>query len=342
MGNVARIGIVGGRKVPINGVRRVNGRGDLNSFSKNILKHYRFDEVADKILSDFPLDVSDIARLLTEAPFPLLLKLIELRCCPPVRKAPTPVVLLPLASWCRQFDDASVLSLASNFLRNVSQKEVCVVFDELDFLALEGRLGELIKEILICRPGLSLIAPSAEEIVSWIVMREGSSASAVQVVKLVRILGQLKRAGFSHLSPTMNLEYMKLVKQAGFSTCLTTCVDQFDVFEDLAQELSQIRELSGPADIVDLWGPGVSGCGRTSMSYASVDVILLHTLAVGALCLDRAVAIRASSSYFSLEAMTFAPHCGANDFGMGAADLGAAAYFNLQPLETLQELTSIF
>jgi len=342
VGDLARIGIRGGKKTPVSGLHMAGSHGDIDEFSRDILRRYDYEEIADKILSNTPLNFRDVFRLFADATFPIQLKLVELRGCKPTYKSPSPVVLLPLGSWFRQFDDVSILSLASNFLQNVQQDQFFVVFDEINYECLDGRFGELAREILISRPGLSLIAPSAEDIISWIVRHDGMSSPAIQIVKLVRLLGLLKKAGFSHLCPSSKPELVKLVHQAGFPAHMITYIDQFDTMDGLAKELLDINELSGVCGMVDLWSPGLSSGRAKGLSYAPVDVLLLCTLAVGTLCLDNVPARRASSSFFSLDALTLAPYCGANDFGLGAVDLGAAALFQVQPFDTLQEISSRF
>ncbi|MCB0337797.1 MAG: hypothetical protein KDD62_15880, partial [Bdellovibrionales bacterium] len=81
MGKLAKIGIFGGKKVPVEGLEIAVPQPQyktLNTFELASFESFGMRELAEKLLDGTVLDVSDIERLLTEAPFSSLLKLVEL------------------------------------------------------------------------------------------------------------------------------------------------------------------------------------------------------------------------------------------------------------------------
>jgi len=330
MGNVARRGIIDGRKVALTEVEDVPEIAvPIDSFTRECLSRYGFLQVAEKILQHERLTILEITDLLREASLPLLMKLVELKCGELLYREPVPVVVLPLPQWIKDSDELTAYERSVEFLRDIEYPQLGVVVEDIDYSRLDSDFIDLVKDIVKSRPGLTLVGPRPESILGWLSEGASPGKKSVQFGDLVELTTSLKKAGFKRLRPTSRLELVELMHGIGFPTGLTTYIDRFATAEELAYELFHIDEVSRNKGIIDLWIPGLSSRSTELHLLGTQDYKILRALAVGTLILEGITWRRAISRYLSFDAIRIARLFGANEFGVSAVDGFTANSFRL-------------
>jgi hypothetical protein len=332
MGRLATFGIIGGKRAPVD---ELVSRGELDRFAQKVFEQHRVLEIAEKVRDGEPLNIRDFTRLLRRASIPILLKLVEVRGRRPFY-APTPAVLLPFSHWAEQYGVAESIDRSRWFLEQVETDELRVVLDAVHTLHMKDTFLEAMGKILDVRPGLTLVGPSAEELVHRVTVEEGKrDFTHVRAVRFVQLLSELRESGVTGLRPASTTNLMKFVNLAGFQPLLTTPVDGYGYAEHLAETLHEINRQSGEQQIIRAWAPCIKRSLASSVSQSARDMVLLRALAVGAIGLMNVPCIRASSRFFSLDALKVATLFGANDAGVGAANNETASQLLLLPFKTL-------
>jgi hypothetical protein len=130
------------------------------------------------------------------------------------------------------------------------------------------------------------------------------------------------------------------VQAAGFPLSILTNILEFESTGELARELFRVHELS-LEQAVEVWMPGYetrSSRSRAGAERAIREQQLLRLLAVGSLTLSKVPFFRASSRYFSVDALRMAARFGANDFGFGAVNMLSARLLKIESYETLRKV----
>ncbi|MBN8549410.1 MAG: hypothetical protein J0M12_08860 [Deltaproteobacteria bacterium] len=334
MGSLAKIGIAAGRIVPVAEIPGHSAAPSLSEFSRSCLSRFGFARIADRVCDGAPLNVRDVETLLSKASLPVLMKLVEIKRCSEGYAAPLPLVLLPLASWSARYDSTKILELSEGLLRGIRHKHLRVVIDELDYSKLDGELFSVLREISSCRPGVTLVGPSVDDVVSWVV---SATQNERGLKKFEALLHRLRDAGLGRLMPTSMVDVLKTVHEAGFPASLVTNVSEFSSPLELAKELLRVNEIA-QGQPIDVWVPGyqISRASSSLISRSALNFQLLRVLAVGSLCLDAVPHRRASTRYFSVDALQFARYCGANDYGFGAVNELTARSMQLEKLDRLK------
>lgn len=335
MGSIAKLGIVSGKLVPISDVPGHRAPAPLTEFSRACLSRFGFARIADRIADGLSLGVRDVEMLLSKASLPVLMKLVEIRHGADECVEPLPLVVLPLSTWVSRYCPTQILELSQGLLRSIGHKQLRVVIDEIDYSKLDGELFAVLREISTCRPGVTLVGPSVDDVVSWVVSA-ASRGDDRELGKFEKLLHRLREAGVGRLQPSSVVDVLKTVREAGFPASLVTNVTEFTSALDLSKELLRVNDIAKQQPI-DVWVPGYSAGAVSASSRSSMDFRLLRVLAVGTLCMDAVPYRRASTRFFSVNAIQFSRFCGANDFGFGAVNEITAQAMHLEKLERLRE-----
>lgn len=335
MGSLAKIGIASGKLVPVEDVPGFSPSPSFSEFSRACLSRFGFARIAERVCDGASLNVRDVEMLLSKASFPVLMKLVEIKHRDATFAAPQPLVMLPLSSWAARYDSTRILELSQGLLRGIRHKQLRVVIDELDYSKLDGELFDVLREISACRPGMTLVGPSVDDVVSWVL---SAAANDSGLKKFENLLHKLREAGLGRLMPASMVDLLKTVHEAGFPASLVTNVSEFSSPLELAKELLRVNEIAQEQPI-DVWVPGyhVPRGSSAMLSRSALNFQLLRVLAVGSLCLDAVPQRRASTRYFSVEALQFARFCGANDYGFGAVNELTARAMHLEKLDRLKK-----
>jgi hypothetical protein len=189
------------------------------------------------------------------------------------------------------------------------------------------------------RPDLVFVGPTVDELIAWaLAIPSRDPLGLTRNPQFEEILAYIKNLGLHRLRPCSVLEVAPSVKAAGFPLSMLTNLADFTTPAELAREIFRIHELSVSQQI-EVWVPGFESpqpAQRAGVERAIREHQLLRTLATGALALTRIPFYRASSRYFSLDALRMAARFGANDFGFGAVNAQSAKLLQIEPIETLQ------
>jgi hypothetical protein len=338
MGSIARIGIFSGKPVPVGDIPGHRSPAVLSEFARACLGRFGFARIAERVALGQSLTVRDVEMLLSKASLPVLMKLVEIRHRTEEWKPPLPLVVLPLSNWTSRFSSTRVLELSQDLLRSIRHKNLRVVIDRIQYDQLDADLVALLKEISSCRPGMTLVGPSVDDVLAWAVSVSGTG-EPLDLRRLERMLHRLREAGLGRLMPSTMADVLSTVRAAGFPASLVTNVADFESPLELAKELLRVNEVASQMQI-DVWVPGFELTQRArsnqQLARSAVDFELLRVLAVGTLCMDSVPYRRVSTRYFSVDAIQFARYCGANDFGFGAVNELTAKAMHLERLDRLK------
>ena len=342
MGQLARIGIVGGKRVPIELFSERQRNARVESFGRQALLKSGYGDIARKITKREKLSNSEVERLLVDASFPVLLKLIEiagLRCITP---RAVPAMVIPFSSWIREMGAAMACERAIKVVRRVPYETLEVAFDFLDLARFTSDIVDTVRQLSASRNGLSLVGPAIEEIMACVRGPSFRDHGSDEHEDLFRLLDQLRSAGFSRLRSSTSRHAIKLVAQHGFPVSLMTDISIFPSAQLLAEEFLRLRALCEDGISVDVWSPA---SGREEVApgvdQTPTELRLLRTLAVGALVLSDIQHRRVSSRYFSVDGMQFASLLGADDLGFGALDEATEHVLHLKPFGVVQKIRTV-
>lgn len=341
MGNLAAFGIAGGRKVPTGGLLQQRESGLDDPFTAKAIKEAGFLDIARKLQNHQELSVDEIEQLYKNASIAVLLKLVGWKDCLRPQTDLTPIVYLPFENWISALGVDEALERSLWFLEQIDHEDFRVILDGLDYSRLNSGLSQLLLEISSCRPGITLVGPSAESIMTWLSGEARfDKLNALRTVRLIRLLGQMKAAGVLGLRPSTVPSMIKIIHEVGLDVPLMTPVDCLSSAREFAELLVRINSISGNARVIKSWTPGLAQIPRKRMPRAVKDNLLLRAIAVGTLCLDNVPFIRGSSRHLSLDGVRMAGLFGANDRGVGAINAETAERLNILPHEVLLNATA--
>ena len=348
MGNLARSGISGGKRVPFEFLASDSPRV-LEGGVARCLEACGLLEIAQRVLDHEPLDVTQVAQLLSNASIAGLMKLVNLAApATEILPLPKPLVHLPLEGWIRKTSPDEARDTAVRFLRAIPFSEIDVVIDWFNYSDLQ-RLLDLSAELVRRRPGVRFIGPSLEELVEWLESSSGKKAERGLVTStLDELLFALRRAGFYRLKYATDLDLLdkynvlERLHDSGLMSVVATPVGGRAGYHEIAQEIVRLRERWSSRELIDVWLPSFErNQDGARIRDAVVDMQLLRVLAVGAICLADVPVKRASSSFLSLEAMSLARSFGANDLGFGAVDETTSEVKKIQSYSVLLQALSV-
>jgi hypothetical protein len=357
MGELARIGIVKGRKIAADKLLPREGIA-IEPFVEKCLRELGCEPMVRPLLDRKPLSAEQVYYLLFDAPLAALAKLVEVFFGPPDSlQLPRALVMMPIESWYRDSSYKEATDAALRFLRAVPFSEIDVVVEWADFQHFD-RLLEIVEELSRRRSGARFIGPSVEEMVAW--LRGGAqgtkgSVSPGDVSPLVDdLLYALRKSGFyrlrfsSSLQLAVELDLPVRLREAGFVAVFGTPVDcggdsssGRSARAALSTDLSRMSSDELGVGDWDVWLPTVSHSFEgLPQKDPLMDLRLLRLLAVGSLCLGRTPVRRASSSFLSLDGLAMAKYFGANDLGYGGLDDGTVSMLSLSPYRSLMQALS--
>ncbi len=355
---LARYGIVNGKRVALAELVPPLMPSLLDSFSAEALKQAGFLGIAEKVVSDTPLDPEDLILLLSQAGLPALMKLVSLKKKEVSSPTVTPAVVLPLSLWLNFDSDlVKVAALADQFLKDIPYSSVSVSFDRIDLKRLDSRLVSFFKTVSRCRDGISMVGPRIEEVFQFVeqcsaadsaprsvvrmskVRKAGELSKVSRLDRVKEILLLLKSSGFERLMAFSSDQFLGLSSECGFSNSFVTDVEHFRTTEALAQELVRIKERASSKRWLDVWSPGSDVMRTPTLREDPVtELKLLRVLAVGSLYFDNRPQVRASSRYLSADAILFARQLGADDLGFGAFDSFTKKTLSLRSFDEIERI----
>ncbi|MBX7143867.1 MAG: hypothetical protein K1X79_05400 [Oligoflexia bacterium] len=336
MGKLARLGIFGGMKLPVEGVIGAGTR-ELSPFARKNLGRYGLARIGERLIERVPLSTQDIESLYSSAPLPVLMKLVEY--CRPVQvREPQPLLVLPVAEWLKRHSHTDIVELSTSKLQSVPYPRLSVVVDAGGDK--EGQIeGALLPEIAAACPGHQINFLRGEDFVSLLL------ASRVRLEKgpttknfLAPIVAELRTQQVDPYAPGAQPALVRAYAERGMAASVFTNLAAFKSSASLARELFRLHELSLD-QAIELWVPSYETKTRRpepAHIKGARDYQLLRLLAVGSLALPHIPYRNASTRYFSLDAVPLARLCGANDLGFGAVDDFSARVMRIEHLERLQ------
>jgi len=322
MGSLARSAIFRGGLVESNRLFGERSGSAMEAFLA--LLQYKSDDVvrvAEKLLAKENLNESDLLTLYTGFDVSLLLKLVELRLEPKPLAAPDPVTLM-----C-QANNPSALNYPLPHRRS-SSLYIVLGRQELSQSALYEQLSSA--NSLGAAFELVLVGPRLEELL----VAEGKT----EIEGLEDLLAALKAAGVGRFRATTSLEYAATLKRLGFPVTLCSPLDLFYSPRVFVRHLMEVRDsgiLSGAGSV---WEPGITNWHSTLRANLDLNFNLLKALTLGAIVFDGAVPVRASSRYFSIDALRLSHLFGANSPGVAAINLPTVTDLGFLPLSAFEEI----
>lgn len=341
MGNLAAFGIAGGKKVPAGGLLEQKESDLDDPFTAKAIKEAGFFDIAEKLQNHQQLSVEEIEELYKGAPAAVLLKLVGWKHYLRPHTDLTPIVYLPFENWISALGVDEALERSLWFLEQIDHEDFRVILDGLDYSRLNSGLSQLLLEISSCRPGITLVAPAAESIMTWLSGEARfDTLNALRTVRLIRLLGQMKAAGVLGLRPSTAPSMIKIIHEVGLDAPLMTPVDRLASPREFAELMVKINCISGDDKVIRTWTPGLVQIPCKRMPRAVKDNLLLRAIAIGTLCLDNVPLIRGDSRHLSLDGMRMAGLFGANDCGVGAVNAETAERLRILPFEVLSNATA--
>jgi len=329
VGNLARFGIVGGAKVAVRDLGCLPVPIHNNDFSDNALRSLGFEPIQRKIEAGARLNAGEIEALIERAPLSVLMKLVEIGRQATPHVEPSPIVTVSLA--------AGALNDGLDCLRRIEHPSIEVLLEGVELDTLGDGLEEQVKTVAGCRPGLTIVGPAAEDILSWLHAHERRSR-VLHDLTLSDVVGRLRGAGMDRLRACRDVAALAALSSTGFRQSFCSALDTLATPRELAEHLQAIDTLSRQDGCLSVWFPGFSRACRTfPHAGAALDLLMLRMLALGTVCLPKVPRRRASSRYLSLEGFAVAHLCGANDFGFGALDDTTEDILQLKKLGALRE-----
>lgn len=329
MGSLARYGIIGGAKVAVRDIGCLPVPIRTNDFAAEALRTLGFDPVRQKIEAGIRLDPSEIEALVLRAPLSVLMKLVEIGRQVTPHVEPTPIVAVSLAP--------GALNDGLNGLRRIEHPVIEVLLQDIQLEDLGAGLEERVSAVARSRSGLTIVGPTAEDILDWI-HAHGRCSRVLHDLTLGEIVTRLRHAGIDRLRACRDVAALAAVSSVGFRQSFCTALDTLATPRDIAEHLHAIDTFSRADGLLSVWFPGFSQTCRTfPLTGAALDLLMLRMLALGTVCLPKVPRRRASSRYLSLEGFSVAHLCGANDFGFGALDDITRDVLQLKKLGALRE-----
>lgn len=304
--------------------------GRLDDLTTRMLSQHGFLGIARKVVLSEPLDGSDVLHLFRSASLPILMKLVSLRPNKTELREPRPTLVLPWSFFLSNHDLDEALQMSVSFLQHLPHPELEFVFDYFDVDALDQGFSEVLLKLTQARPGITLIGPKPEEIVSWIARRGLAKTDEQCLTQLQRIFELCKASGIRRLRSSEFKPGLKLAHEVGLRVSLNTDIASFKNYEELTDEFETVRELAAEIGL-EVWGAFASKAKNSVLTFNAV-----RALGIGALLFDKIKYIRAPTSFFPEECLPLAFYCGANDFGTGAIDAPTQQLLNLKPIAKIK------
>jgi len=321
MGNLARSAIFRGGIVESKRLLGDRSCAAMEAFLA--LLQYKPDDVvrvADKILAKEDLNESDLLTLYTRFDISLLLKLVELRLKPGPLTAPEPVTLMGQANSSPAFNyplpqdrDSSLYLVLGG--AELSERDL---FEQLSGVS-PGEASSLV-----------LVGPSLEELL----IASGQS----KIIGLEEILDALRAAGVSRFRATSSLEFAAVLKRSGCPVTLCSPLDLLYSPRVFVRHLMEVRDsgiLSGAGSV---WEPGLLRWNSSLRANLDLNLSLLKALTLGAIIFDGTVPVRASSRYFSIDALRLSHLFGADSLGVAALNLPTVTGLGFLPISAFRDM----
>lgn len=315
---------------------------ELGASVRRTIGRFGFLRIAQKIEQSLPLELDDVELLIARAGLPVLMQLQLLR--PRVFRARTAIPLLLLSeSLSKQLlTSTSAQDGIAEQLRSMSYPEIHIMFQTNAPAQLAEKVAPIIERLSKVRPGLTFLAPRLEDLIAAVCASRPISFAKGYDKQIETTLSQLRQVGFQVLNSARVRQELTLLGEMGFRTTVYTDLYDYLSTRELAEELLSVANLFQSSNsrrlTIEVWGAALRRYSYASLPEDAVrDFQLLRILAVGSLVLPLVPAIRASSRYFSLQALTLAQYCGANDLGYAALDEFTAAALNIESIKTIQE-----
>lgn len=341
MGALARLGIRNGKKVPLADLPAVGRAQQLSPFVRACFGRYGFARVAERILDRHPLSSKDIEALLVRAPLPVLMKLVELKGVPENVRSPQPLLVLPLSTWVAESGAEDAREKADKMIAQFAAVQPRIVLDLLSASESHFAVMSVAGSLMQKNAQHVFVGPTVDELISWVLaMPSRDPQGRLKTPQLEEVLSEIKRLGLHRLRPCSVVEVAPTVQAAGFPLSILTNLLEFESSGDLARELFRVHELSLEQSL-EVWMPGFETRDprpRAGAERAVREQQLLRLLAVGALTLSKVPFFRASSRYFSIDALRMASRFGANDFGFGAVNVLSARLLKIESYDTLRKV----
>lgn len=369
MGTLAKVGILGGRRVksevliqaaiaassdseisPDDSPRVAKKNARVDSITSQLQADGR--DAADRLLSGKALGRRELLSLLSNAPVSDLMKLAMIATgSESAVVLPRPLVLLPVDEWAKSMSEATLKETATQLLRSQPFAELDVTFDWRDLNNLE-RLIELSDELGRRRPGVRFVGPAVEDLIAWLEQGQGpklpkitaksrSRRAPKQILqRLSEVLFALRRAGVyrlrfsADLSNLNRFEVLDRLEEAGLTAVIGTQISEQP--DEIIEEMLTLRSFIDSGSSIGVWIPFVErGLIVGSSKRGVTEMRMLRAIAVGTIALKGVPVRRASSSYLSVEGLVMAKLFGANDLGYGAIDDTTMNTFGMMPYHSL-------
>ena len=293
MGTLAKIGIVHGKAVPIDGIS-MDEQPFFSPFNQEMFSTVGLVEFAEKIIKNKDFSVEEIEFLLTNVSLLSLFKLASLVSKDDNFTGPqvVPLVSLPYQSWLSMGGEGYFVKKAISTLTVLSYPSLNVMIDIADFTDLQGTWADLIPVVRDCQKDAILVGPSVDRINSWLLANESSRDREIRTIRLNNIIIQLKELGFQKLAPSAYRDSIQLLKSNGFTSSLRTRLERFKTPPLFARELWQLNQVIKASHSVDAWSIGESiNIQPVISSNELYDLYIIKGLLVSSIVFKNAVKI---------------------------------------------------
>jgi hypothetical protein len=318
MGKLAKFGIVGGRKVAVEGWL---GNCEIRGMSGECLGRFGFRQLAQKIADGQVLSIDDLRVLLHEAPLGVLMKLLEIKRGSPAKLEVYPQIHLPVERMLGSERVEVLIENAAAMLREVPYPKLRVQIGIEEFSNMD-LWSEVLTALSHSREGLTFIGPAPEEMLGWLLNCDRRSSKSVRLRRLERLMVRMRVAGFELLSGSCHRGLVRLAMSIGLPTPLITPVDRFRRPEQLAYELVRIRRLLDMGIVTGTWIPGCSlrQLDNDKPLSAGLALRIVRALGVGVLALGERWRFRAWTQGLPADFIALLPYFGANEFAIAAVE----------------------
>jgi len=322
MGELARTAIFRGSRIESSRLFGMSQQGDpLESFLAFLqTQSSQAIQTCERVVFGESLNEQDYLQIYEDLDITLLLKLVQLRLRRHELVLPRPVVILSSASDLAQYvDDYSsrqdhVHLVVGSWLQFSSSRQLVNLADKVSSSSEFDRVRPV------------LVGPSLDDLMS--ISGQG------EVGKLSSLLVELKDSGVRRFRATKSIEFARLLRASGFPVSLCSPLDAFPSSFEFVDHLMELRKSQLLAIPGCVWEPGLINWNPLSRADANLNLLLLRALALGSLMMDGKVSVRASSRYFSMEALRLAHLFGATSLGVAAVDSPTEAQLGFLPISS--------
>ncbi len=344
MGNVARMGIMGGKPVNL---------ASFDPYDRNVLSEdllWRTLEragvklIAEHISRGDTLTEGEIEHLLRHVELPVLMKLTELAH---FRAEMTPQklnnhtsALIPIYVVSNRYSHLSgskELQTEDLYaeLEKYYQPGLHLYFGDIRIESFSDEGQSIYAKVKERFPGVIPVAPSFESIQRKLQTRYENESEEELLRKLLGFLEELKNEGFDTLHSVSSLDAFQLLCDRGISSVYRYTLDADAPIEEHIHHLFKLKNLV-TKNVLCGWEISPGGLKKRNKVFLESDA--LRFLAVGCLTLRNVDWHILSSQFFSVEALQLSWRLGANCLGYGAVDENTARVLGIEMFQTLESL----